>query len=272
MQTRGLAIALALLFAPTPAVSAPVSEVVTVEVRSGVTLRYLATPPAGQPRAAVILLAGGNGALRLSPSGSIAALGGNFLIRSRERFARHDLFVAALDAASDRQEGMDGSIRLSQQHAQDIGKVIADVKNRTGGAAIWLVGTSAGTLSAAGAGARLSGAEPAIRPHGIVLTSTLTTLVAGLCGRSVHNASLAEIRGSMLVVSHEHDGCPCSPGRAAVGARLLAALPNARAKEIKIFTGGSPPLSTPCEARSPHGYFGLEDSVVEFIANWIISH
>jgi hypothetical protein len=97
MQTRGLAIAVALLFAPTPAVSAPVSEVVTVEVRSGVTMRCLAIPPTGQPRAAVILLAGGNGALRLSPSGSIVALGGNFLIRSRDRFARHELFVAALE-------------------------------------------------------------------------------------------------------------------------------------------------------------------------------
>jgi hypothetical protein len=272
MQTKWLVIALALLFAPTPASSAPASEVITVDVRSGVTMRYLAIPPAGQPKAAVILLAGGNGALRLSPAGSIGALGGNFLIRSREQFAGHELFVAALDAASDRQEGMDGSIRLSQQHAQDIGKVVADVKNRTGGAATWLVGTSAGTLSAVGAGARLSGAEPAMRPHGIVLTSTLTTLVAGMCGRSVHDASLGEIRGSVLVVSHEHDGCPCSPGSAAVGARLLTALPSARAKEMKIFTGGSPPLSSPCEARSPHGYFGLEDSVVEFIANWIISH
>lgn len=211
--------------------------------------------------------------MRLSPSGTIGNLGGNFLIRSREQFARHDLFVVALDAASDRQGGMNGPVRLSEQHAQDIGKIVADVKNRTGGAAVWLIGTSAGTLSAASAGARLSGADQATRPHGIVLTSTMTTLdAAGYCGRSVYEASLGEIRVPVLVVSHENDDCQCSPGSSAVGARLLASLARAPAKEHKTFTGGRDPISEPCEARSPHGFFGIEDSVVEFIADWIKTH
>ncbi len=271
MLIRLPALAIVLLFAPT-ALSAP-AEVADVAVRPGVTMRYLALAPAGQPRAAVILLAGGNGALRLSPAGTISSFGGNFLIRSREQFVRHDLFVAALDAASDRLGGMNGPFRLSEQHAQDIGKVVADVKNRTGGAAVWLVGTSAGTLSAASAGARLSGADHATRPHGIVLTSTMTTVdAAGYCGRSVYDTSLGEIRVPVLIVSHENDGCQCSPGSSAVGARLLVSLPRAPAKEHKIFTGGRDPISEPCEARSPHGFFGIEDSVVEFIADWIKAH
>ncbi len=271
MLVKVPALAIVLLFAPT-ALSAP-AEVADVAVRPGVTMRYLALAPAGQPRAAVILLAGGNGALRLSPSGSIGSLGGNFLIRAREQFTRHDLFVAALDAASDRQGGMNGQVRLSEQHAQDIGKVMADVKNRTGGTPVWLIGTSAGTLSAANAGARLSGADQATRPHGIVLTSTMTTLdAAGFCGRSVYDTGLGEIRVPVLVVSHQDDGCRCSPGSSAVGARLLASLPRAPAKELKIFTGGRDPISEPCEARSPHGFFGIEVSVVEFIADWIKVH
>ncbi len=266
------AVAIALLFAPTLA-SLALAEVVSVEVRPGATMRYLAISPGGQPRAAVILLAGGNGALRLSPSGSIGSLGGNFLIRSREAFVRQGLFVAALDAASDRQDGMNGAIRLSEQHAQDIGKVVADVKNRTGGTAVWLIGTSAGTLSAASAGARLSGAAQTMRPHGIVLTSTMTTLdAAGYCGKSVYDASLSQIRVAVLVVSHQDDGCQCSPGSSAVGAKLLASLAGAPAKEHKIFTGGSAPITGPCEARAPHGFFGIEDSVVEFIVDWIKSH
>lgn len=210
--------------------------------------------------------------MRLSPSGSIGNLGLNFLIRWREQFARRGLYVAALDAASDRQGGMDGAIRLSRQHAQDIGKVVADVKNRTGGAAVWLVGTSAGTLSAANAGARLSAADAAMRPRGIVLTSTQTTLAAGYCGKSVHDAALGEIRLPVLIVSHQDDGCPCSPGNAAVGARLLAACSRAPAKEHKIFAGGSPPISGPCDAEAPHGFFGIEEGVVEFIVNWVKAH
>ncbi|MGH2405682.1 MAG: alpha/beta hydrolase [bacterium] len=264
------AVAVALLFAPTLA-SPALAEVVNVEVRPGATMRYLAIS-GGQPRAAAILLAGGNGVLRLSPSGSIGALSLNFLIRSREAFVRQGLYVGALDAASDRQGGMDGAIRLSPQHSQDIGKVIADVKNRTGSAAVWLIGTSAGTLSAASAGARLS-VDQAMRPRGIVLTSTMTTLDAsGYCGKSVYDASLGEIRVPVLVASHQDDGCQCSPGSSAVGARLLASLAGAPAKEHKIFTGGSAPITGPCEERAPHGFFGIEDGVVEFIADWIKSH
>ncbi|HEY3249316.1 MAG TPA: alpha/beta hydrolase [bacterium] len=235
-------------------------------------MRYLVTSPEGQLKAAVILLAGGNGALRLGSTGTIGRLGGNFLIRSRELFARQGLFVAALDASSDNQSGMNGEIRLSAQHAQDIGRVIADVRTRTGGAAVWLVGTSAGTLSAANVAARLSGAEVSLRPAGVVLTSTMTTLGAPECGKTVYDAGLGDIRIPVLLVSHENDACPCSPGGSAVGSRLLAACSGAPSKEHGIFTGGTPPIEPPCEARTAHGYFGIEESVVEFIAGWIKSH
>jgi pimeloyl-ACP methyl ester carboxylesterase len=263
--------AAALLLAAAPALSAP-AEVVDVNVRPGATMRYLAIAPEGQAKAAVILLAGGNGALRLSPTGTIGRLGGNFLIRSRELFARQGLFVAALDASSDNSNGMNGAIRLSARHAEDIGRVVADVRNRTAGAAVWLVGTSAGTLSAANAAARLSGAEVSMRPAGVVLTSTMTTLGAPECGKTVYDAPLVDIRVPVLVVSHENDACPCSPGSSVVGSRLLAACPRAPAKEHKVFTGGSPPVEPPCEARTAHGYLGLEASVVEFIAEWVKSH
>ncbi|MGH2349756.1 MAG: alpha/beta hydrolase [bacterium] len=257
-----------LLLAAAPALSAS-AEVVDVAVRPGVTMRYLAISPEGPPKAAVILLAGGNGALRLGPAGTIGSLGGNFLIRSRELFAREGLFVAALDASSDNQIGMNGAIRLSARHTDDIGRVVTDVRNRAGGAAVWLVGTSAGTLSAANAAARLSGAEGSMRPAGVVLASTMTTLGAPECGKTVYDAPLADIRVPVLVVSHENDACPCSPGGAIVGSRLLTACARAPAKEHKVFTGGSLPIEPPCEARTAHGYLGIEENVVEFIAGWI---
>lgn len=272
MSSRSTAIALALVFVSTPVLSAS-GQVVVIEVRSGVVMRYLGIAPDGQPRAAVILLTGGNGVLRLSPSGSIGTdLGLNFLIRSRDQFARQGLFVASLDTASDREGGMNGAIRLSEQHARDIGKVVVDVKSRAGGAAVWLVGNSAGTLSVANAGARLSRSDQTMRPAGIVLTSTMTTLGAAECGKTVYDAALADIRVPVLVVSHENDGCPCTPGTVAVGARLLGACSGAPVREHRVFTGGNPPVSGPCDARAPHGFFGIEDSVVEFIASWIKAH
>jgi len=245
------------------------TEVVTVRVRPGVTMNYLEVRGNERPRAVVILFAGGNGVLALQPSGEIGTdLGLNFLIRSRELFAREGLAVAALDVASDlRRSGMNGDIRLSAQHAQDVAQVIADLRRRIG-APVWLVGTSSGTISAAGVAARLAQYDP--RPDGVVLTSTQTALVEGLCGRTVYFAKLAAIGAPVLAVSHEDDACPCSPGSANTGAKLMAALSAASAKEHKIFTGGAPPLSKgPCLARAPHGFFGIEDTVVKAIAEWI---
>ena len=273
MRTKSAASAIApllvLAFA-SPAFAQIKTEVVTVEVRPGATLRYLGLHPGGKPRAAVILLAGGNGVLKLSPSGAFGSnLGLNFLVRSRGQFAGQGLYVAVVDAASDRQGGMNGAIRLSAQHAQDIGKVIAEVRKRSG-APVWLVGTSAGTLSAAGVAPRLASSNS--RPHGVVLSSTMTSLVPGYCGKSVYDAALGSIRMPALVVSHRDDGCQCTPGDAAAGGKLMAALSGSPAKEHKIFTGGNAPISGPCDARSQHGFFGIEGSVVKFIADWIKRH
>ena len=240
----------------------------TVDVRPGATMKYLEIRSSEAPRATVILLAGGNGVLDLQPAGKIGTdLSLNFLIRSRGLFARQGLAVAALDVASDRRSGMNGDIRLSVQHAQDVGRVIAVLKKRIA-APVWLVGTSAGTLSAAGVAARLAQSDP--RPDGVVLTSTQSTLVQGLCGRTVHFAQLNAIRVPVLAVSHRDDGCPCSPGSAAAGAKLMAAVSQAPAKEHRIFAGGGPPLSQgPCLARTPHGFLGIEGEVVNAIAAWI---
>ena len=35
------------------------------------------------------------------------------------------------------------------------------------------------------------------------------------------------------------------------------------------FSGGSRPISNPCDPLSPHGYFGIDQTVVEAIAKWI---
>lgn len=262
----GIALLLAIWSCPAQAQELK-TETVTINVRPGVTMRYLAVSP-GEPKAAVILLTGGNGVLKLDADGKIGALGGNFLIRTRNLFAREGLYTVALDAASDQQTGMNGQVRLSPQHAQDLAKVIADVKKRSGVSAVWVAGTSAGTLTAANVGARLRGNGA----HGVIFTSTMTQLVPNLCGKSVYDAELSAFAGPVLVVSHADDGCGCSPGGAAPNNKLLAALKGASAKEQKVFSGGKPPTSGPCDAFAQHGYFGIETDVVKTIAGFIKSH
>ncbi|HZO44342.1 MAG TPA: hypothetical protein VFB68_00525 [Xanthobacteraceae bacterium] len=246
---------------------------VEVKVRPGVTIKYLAlVQPKTTPRAAVILYAGGNGLLDLQPNGAIKSnLSGNFLVRSRDLFVQRSLFVAVVDTPN--QVAIDGNVRLSAQYAQDNAHMIADVRDRIDGGKVWLVGTSAGTMSAAGIAARLPRITPPTkdnlrRPDGIVLTATQTNVVQGYCGRTVFNAQISAVNVPALVAHHLGDECKCSPPKFA--AKVVAALTAASAKELITFTGGDPPISKgPCMARTPHGFLGIEDKVVADIADWI---
>ena len=151
---RALAIAPLLVLPP----AASAQQVETVMLPRGATIRYLALQPGG-PRptaAAVVLLAGGNGILGLADDGSITnGLMNNFLVRSRQLFADNDLYVAVLDAPSDHATppGLTSAYRIGLEHAQDIGRVIADVRVRAR-VPTWLVGTSSGTLSVANTATR----------------------------------------------------------------------------------------------------------------------
>jgi pimeloyl-ACP methyl ester carboxylesterase len=282
MPARMLAIALVLLLAfdVVPSSRAELisrsPSVVEIKVRPGATVKYLALTPGMKPHQAVILFAGGNGLLNLQADGSIGTnLSGNFLVRSRQLFVKRGLFVAVVDTPN--QVTIDGNVRLSAQYAQDIGHVIADVRERIlDGGKVWLVGTSTGTMSAASIAARMPLASPPIkdnlrRPDGVILTATQTTLVPGLCGRTVFNAKLGAVNVPTLVASHIADGCKCSPAK--TSAKVIAALSGAPAKASEVFKGGNPPKSTdPCMAFTPHGFVGIEDSVVDAIAAFIGKH
>ena len=174
----------------------------------------------GRPAAAVVLLAGGNGILGLAPDGSITnGLSNNFLVRSRQLFADHNLYVAVLDAPSDHATppGLTSAYRVGLEHAQDIGVVLANVRMRAG-VPTWLVGTSSGALSVANTATRTL-TSPRASPAGIVLTSSLTHKSLG-CPVPVTDVLLQSIRLPTLIVSHRDDACACSPAVDANG--LLA--------------------------------------------------
>jgi len=52
--------------------------------------------------------------------------------------------------------------------------------------------------------------------------------------------------------------------------RLLEGLSAAPRKGLLTFEGGSPAQSEACEAKSAHGYFGIEPKVVAGIAAFIV--
>jgi hypothetical protein len=235
-----------------PAATDRCGEVVTIQTHGRTTTRYaLALPAASSPpggRVALVLLPGGGG-------------------------HHGEGFVTALvDAPSDHpgEDGLAG-FRIAPEHAEDVGKVIADVRGRAS-AAVWLVGTSRGAISAANAAARLSG--PAA-PDGLVLTSAV--MAAGPGGQrpwvtqTVFDLPLERIVMPVLVVGHAADTCIRSP--ASLMARITARTGGAREQVVTV-TGGpvastAAPSISACQGRTPHGFVNQEAEVAAGMARFI---
>lgn len=233
-------------------------RVVDLPTRPGVTQRFLYVP-AAQPVAAAILFAGGDGGLRIDASGRFGWGGGNFLVRSRKRFADRGVSVAVIDAPSDRQSPpyLSG-FRLSPAHAADVRAVVAWLRDETK-LPVWLIGTSAGTFSAAATALAGVGAD------GLVLTSTIVVDRRG--GRTVATMPLETLRMPVLVVHHRDDACPSTPY--AEVPEMFAKLAPAPRSKLVTFDGGRNE-GDPCEAFAHHGYPGLEPQVVEAIVEFML--
>jgi hypothetical protein len=250
-------------------------EVIAIETHAGTTTRYAFVAPPPTPALAepitLLLLAGGSGRVDLDALGCARALKGNSLVRAIPLFRAQGFGTALLDAPSDH-EGDDGlgGFRIMPAHAQDLGRVIADLRARTKGA-VWLVGTSRGSLSAANAAARLTGPAAA---DGVVMTSAL---MAGdnsarkpWVAHSVFDLSLEEIRQPLLVVGHSADRCIRSPPT--LMPRIVARTQGVREQVVTVSGGRAPdgPIDTSaCEGRSAHGFIGQEAELVAGIARFV---
>jgi len=231
-----------------------------VPTRKGVTQGFLLVRSPKTPTASVILFAGGDGHLALSPPNTINQQKFNFLVKMREQFANAGFLVAVVDTPSDR--GDYWNFRTSKEHAEDMKQVIAAMREMAP-VPVWLVGTSMGSVSAAGVAGRLARGGG---PDGLVLTSSVV-LISRSTGETVKTAQLGDIRVPTLIVRHKDDQCKfSSPSEADA---IYKALSQASPKEILTFEGGNPPKSDACEAQAQHGYFGIERDVVDAIIGWI---
>ena len=236
------------------------SKVVDIPTRSGVHQRFLLIP-AAQPKATVILFAGGHGGLQLGEDGMPRWGKNNFLVRSAQLFADEGLTVAVIDAPSDRMAPpyLSG-FRQTPEHTADVKAVIAWLKDQTR-MPVWLVGTSRGTQSVGAVSVALrSGGGP----DGIVLTSTILNDPRS---RSVPDMRLDTLALPVLVVHHEQDACRACLFRDVP--KLMQKLSGLSRRELIALRGGED-QGDPCEALAYHGYNALEKDVVGRIAAWIV--
>lgn len=248
------------------AAKAETASLVSINTPRGAKQAFILIKPE-KPVAAVMLFAGGHGALGLHGASTMRWGKGNFLVRSRSLFAGRNLMVAVVDAPSDQQGGMNAIFRMSGAHAADIGAIAAYLKKEAP-VPVWLVGTSMGTFSAAGGAIAAKGID------GFVLTSTITRAqphwkIARSHPDGVASMALQKVTVPALIVSHAKDACNVTP--AADAPKLRSRLANAKPVEVVILSGGDPPRSDPCEAMSQHGFLGIEDKAVGAIAAFIKS-
>lgn len=232
-------------------------DIVILPTRAGVTQSYLlSAPPGGKARGVAILFSGGRGRVDLERETTRTAFDrGNFLVRSRGLFPREGIVAATVDAPADRPQGMEDEFRLGRAHAQDIGRVIADLRSRFPGVPVFLVGTSRGAVSAASVGSRLGKSV-----DGVVLTSTV--FLAARRGPGLSGFDFSSIPVPVLFVHHVEDGCVATPYASAQ--RMADRYP------VISVAGGPPAHSGPCEGSSAHGFLGKEAETVGAIVRWML--
>ena len=255
--------------------------VVDLSVRNGAQLRYSwvagqpLTDSAGKPTAAVaaILLVGGGGWVDIDQAGCPQRLKGNILVRTAPRLRAAGVTTVLVDAPSD-WPGDDGlaGFRIQAPHAADLGRVVADIRARTGARTVWLIGHSRGSLSAANAAARLSGTEA---PDGVVLASAMlvgeNSKRKPWVAQTVFDTDIKNFRGALLLVGHAADNCVRSVPEQMDA--VLAGANAARAQAVRVTGGPRPagraPSLSACEVHEPHDFVEQDglfaDGVLRFI-------
>jgi hypothetical protein len=181
------------------------------------------------PRAALVLIPGGDGTLDVRPDGSFSRLRGNQLVRTRKAYLRHGIATLTID------RGVDPAAAV--RYLRGITRKVA------------VAGTSRGSL-------RVPDALSA-KPDGIVLTAAFLADVQSSIGT-------AGALPRTLIVHHRNDQCRFTlpagvePFKAWGGARV----------QVAWMQGGTS-IGNPCLGRAYHGFNGIDDSVVSTIARFV---
>ncbi|MCK9388359.1 MAG: hypothetical protein M0Q22_08200 [Sulfuritalea sp.] len=183
-------------------------------------------------------------------------LRGNFLIRSRRHWLDDETLVISIDAPSDQWTSFSRQFRQDPRYGADVAALLAEASRRYAVSDWTLVGTSEGTISAFHA-ARMN---PGMAQR-VILTSSLF-LNSGK-GRGLSGVSWDGMKARLLWVHHEFDPCEYTPYREA---RQFAEMTRSPLLTVR---GGGPSSGAPCEARSAHGFIGMERETVLAMRSWV---
>jgi hypothetical protein len=220
------------------------------------------------PTFIVILLAGSNGDIQLTPAapdGTLDVSSSNFLVRSRWLFAGEGFYTITPDIATDfpLPQGLTDN-QNNMNHIIDVLQLISWARGEMPGLPVWVVGTSRGTAGAFVAGQYSPGAGG---PDGLVFTDSINSATDP---DSLLMANLSAITVPVLFVNETGNACAgtLAGGNNAVVKKLTS---SAKVSREEVGKGNLLPLTDECHALSEHGFFGVEEIAVHKIALWIKS-
>jgi hypothetical protein len=234
-------------------------RIVNLPLSNGQLQRILIVAPP-HPRAAIVMLPGGSGDVGIGRGGDISH-DNNFVVRSRGLWVARGYAVLipdTIDHANLRGE------RSAPPFAQLVTDLITYARSSLAPPAVlpvFLLGTSQGSIAAMHGAAHAAAGTLA----GVVLTESVS--VMGGSHETVFDAAPERVRVPALVVANSDDRCDVAPP--AMAPRIAAAMTNSPNVEVKTISGGETKSAKACGSRTPHGYYGIEDRVVDLISRWI---
>lgn len=188
-------------------------------------------------RASVILLPGGDGAIRAGDHGDIHGLLGNQLVRTRNAYAARGLAVLVADATTD--------LSAAVQYMAAIKRPVT------------VIATSRGTQRAA------EGIARGARPDALVLTSGFLSPESGNATNVMSIIGSPSALPRTLIIHHQADACKFTQP---AGVDPFIKWAGGRAR-VRWLSGGAE-QGDPCEAGGHHGFNGLDGQVVGLAAGF----
>jgi hypothetical protein len=224
---------------------------------SGAFQRVRYDAPPAQVRGVVVMFAGGADDLGIKKNGDIKHAD-NFVVRSRDLWIAKGYGVVLVDAIG--RQSMRGK-RSSAAYAAVTQQIVAFAQQQSA-APVWVLGTSQGSIAA------MNAASHAIRTPiaGVILTESVSVL--GGSHETVFDAHPEDVRVPALVVANQDDRCKVAPPSMA---RAIAQSLHNTQVSVLFVHGGITQSPNACASLSPHGYDGIERSVVDQITAWMAS-
>jgi len=203
-----------------------------------------------------VMFPGGAGTVGIESDGHIRH-DDNFVIRTRDLWRAKGYGVMIVDAIDGR--SLRGQ-RSTAAYAAVTRHILAYAKEVADGRPVWVMGTSQGSIAAMNAAAHADAGALA----GLVLTESVSVL--GGSHETVFSAHPAAVTIPALVVANRADRCKVAPPD--MGDAIVRSMTGTRAR-LQMVDGGIAQSRDECASLTPHGYDGIESSVVDDIANWM---